>query len=653
MIFRPLLSGGALLGALLFANTALAQSADLAHGEQIYTTRCKTCHEPAIERAPGRAELATRSRADIVTALTSGVMKPMATGLSDGDIQAVAAYLTAPAPAPASGSARAPRPAPPALGQDKMCTGPAPALVAGAGDWGSVNLDSRGSRHQPTPGFTAAEVPRLAVKWSFAMPGGGSPTVVGDWLFINNRSGKFYALDAKTGCVRWVREGVASRTTPAVVKSATSPSGWLVLAGVSSTKTLRAFDAMTGADLWKSEPLESLAVAGITGSPIVSGDRVFVPLTSGEEGAAIQKTYSCCVFRGSLAAVDLKTGRTLWRTSMVDEPLRSIGKNEAGTPLQGPAGAAIWGAPTADQKRGLVYVVTGDSYTSLDAKRADAVVALDMATGKIRWANQLTIGDNYVMACETQYKGPNCPHNRGPDFDFGASPILMTLKSGKGVVVAGQKSGDLHGLDAATGKRLWTKKLGAGSQLGGIEWGIAADDRTVFVPVADTIPAIEEARLTLGMKPLGDDENSKAVGKPGINAVDAATGRVLWTVAAPKAGCRYAGDRSKDFSGGACVRAQSAPASVAAGLVFSGTLDGWMRAYDVKTGRIVWAYSTTAGSYDTVNGVKGHPGGGIDGMGGGPVIAHGMLYAMSGFNGASQTGSNGVNVLLAFSVDGR
>ena len=525
--------------------------------------------------------------------------------------------------------------------------------MAGPGDWGSVNLDARGSRHQPDPGFTAAQVPRLTVKWSFAMPGGGSPTVVGDWLYINNRSGKFYALDAKTGCVRWVRDGIASRTTPAVVRATVSPSGWLVLAGVSNNKTLRAFDARTGADVWKSEPLEALAVAGITGSPIVSGDRVFVPLTSGEEAAAIQKTYSCCLFRGSLAALDLKTGRKLWQTTMVDEPLRPIGKNEAGTPMQGPAGAAIWGAPTADPRRDLVYVVTGDSYTSLDAKRADAVVALDMATGKIRWANQLTIGDNYVMACETQFKGPNCPHNRGPDYDFGASPILMTLKGGRGVVVAGQKSGDLHGLDASTGQRLWTKKLGAGSQLGGIEWGMAADDRTVFTPVADTIPMIEEARKSLGMKPLGDDGAPGAVGKPGLNAVDPATGRVLWTVAAPVAGCKYAGLRTNDYSGGACVRSQSAPASVAAGLVFSGTLDGWMRAYDARTGRIVWAYSTTAAGYDTVNGVKGQPGGGIDGMGGGPVIAHGMVYAMSGFNGASQTGGNGVNVLLAFSVDGR
>jgi polyvinyl alcohol dehydrogenase (cytochrome) len=80
-------------------------------------------------------------------------------------------------------------------------------------------------------------------------------------------------------------------------------------------------------------------------------------------------------------------------------------------------------------------------------------------------------------------------------------------------------------------------------------------------------------------------------------------------------------------------------------------MDGWLRAYDASTGKIVWAFSTTAQTYDTVNGVKDQPGGSIDGTG--PTIAGGMLYTMSGFNGAARTGGNGTNVLLAFSLDGR
>jgi polyvinyl alcohol dehydrogenase (cytochrome) len=100
-----------------------------------------------------------------------------------------------------------------------------------------------------------------------------------------------------------------------------------------------------------------------------------------------------------------------------------------------------------------------------------------------------------------------------------------------------------------------------------------------------------------------------------------------------------------------CIRAQSAAPAVIPGVVFSGTMDGWLRAYDSRTGQILWSDSTTARTYDTLNGVKGQPGGSIDGLG--PTVAHGMVYVMSGFDGASRVGGNGVNVLLAYSVDGR
>ena len=128
---------------------------------------------------------------------------------------------------------------------------------------------------------------------------------------------------------------------------------------------------------------------------------------------------------------------------------------------------------------------------------------------------------------------------------------------------------------------------------------------------------------------------------------------IEWSLPAPKAPCHYTGDRSGDYAKGACIRAQSAPPSAMPGAVFEGGLDGWLRAYDAATGKVIWAFSTTDQTYDTVNGVKTHPGGAIDGMGGGPVLANGMVYLMSGFNGAARTGGNGVNVLLAFSPGGR
>jgi polyvinyl alcohol dehydrogenase (cytochrome) len=609
----------------------LAQTAPMS-GEDVFNARCKSCHEPAVERAPGRVELAFRSRADIITALTTGVMAPMAQGLSRPQIAAVALFL---APGPQLGPA----------GTDKMCESNG-AIQASKSDWPTLGLDENSSRFQPNPGISAAEVPRLKLKWAFSMAGGGQPIVIGDWLFVTNRGDKFYALDAKSGCVHWSVDDASSRTTPMVIRSSISPSGWATFIGVGK-RVVRAFDAQSGKEIWHSEPLENHMASGITGTPVVSGDQLFVPLSSGEEAVAMQPGYACCTFRGSVAALDLKTGQKQWQTFMITEPLQPTRTNAEGVQMQGPAGAPVWASPTVDAKRGLVYVVTGDSYTDAPTIGDDAIVALDMKTGNVRWRNQVTMHDNFIMGCSGPTKGANCPTPTGPDFDFGA-PAILFKGHAKDILIAGQKSGVVYGVDPDSGKTLWKTAVGEGSPLGGVEWGIGADKKYVFVPISDIGEIFNEIAVAAGKPPPAD--NSTA-GKPGLSALDPVSGKLIWSTPAPRAPCHYAGDRSKDYGQGVCVRAQSAAPSVMPGIVFSGTLDGWFRAYDAASGKIVWEFSTTAQTYATVNGNAAQPGGGIDGMG--PAIAGGMVYTMSGFNGASRTGSNGINVLLAFSVDGK
>ena len=646
MRVRAWISAGALALGLALPLAAHAQGAAGGAGEAVFAAHCKACHEPAIDRAPSRATLATYPTGAIVDALTNGVMKPMAAGLSEADKQAVADYLTAAAAAPAravqTAQGRTPRGP---VGVDVKCQ-VNPPIRPTAGDWTSVGLD-RSRRFQANPGFSKADVPRLKVKWAFAMTGGSMPTVIGDWLFIANRSGKFYALDPGTGCVRWVVENAVSRTTPMIVKSDISPSGWLTPIG-ERNRTVRAFDAQTGKELWRSAALEANPVAGITGSPVIAGAQVFVPLTSGEEGAARQPSYACCSFQGSLAALDLASGKIQWQTKVIGEPLHPTHRNSAGTMMQGPAGGAIWSAPTVDPRRGLVYVATGDSYTEVPTKGADAIVALDMKTGRIRWSNQVTEADNFIVGCNQAQKPVNCPTPDGPDFDFGASPILFHLASGRDVVLSGQKSGVVFGMDPDTGRTLWSTRVGSGSSLGGIEWGMAADGRRLYVANADTVNVLDEALRKLGREAVA---GGLPPAKPGLSALDPATGKVLWQVPAPVAPCHYAGDRSRDRGGGGCMRSQSQAPSAMPGVVFSGTMDGWLRAYDAATGKVLWADSTTARTYDTVNQVKGQPGGSLDGLG--AAIAGGRLFVMSGYNGAANTGGNGVNVLLAYSVDGR
>jgi polyvinyl alcohol dehydrogenase (cytochrome) len=506
-----------------------------------------------------------------------------------------------------------------------------PPIKAGPSDWASMGIDDASTRFQRHPGLTAADVPKLKVKWSFAMPGGGQPTVVGDWMWVTNRSGKFYALDTKTGCAHWVVNDLVARATPIIMKSPISPSGWLAVVA-ESPRVVRALDAQTGAQIWKSVELETHPVSVLTGSPVVAGDKLIVPISSIEEAAAMSKSYSCCTFRGSVAALDLKTGKLLWKTPMITGPMKTIKDKDGGGKTQGPAGAAVWAAPMVDMKRGLAYAVTGDSYTDIDTDGDDAIVAMDLKTGAVKWRRQVSEHDNFVMGCGPTSASGNCPTPLGPDYDFGATPVLMKLPNGHQVLVAGQKSGIVYGLNPDTGALIWKTIVGAGSALGGVEWGIGADDKLVYVPISDLVYLFNPATASKG--------------KAGIYALNPADGAIVWSAPAPNAPCVYAADKGKPSR---CAKAQPAAPAVIPGLVFEGGLDGWFRAYDAKTGKIVWEDSTTSRTYDTVNGIKDQPGGGIDGMG--PTIAGGMVFITSGNNGAARVGSNGVNVLLAYSVD--
>ena len=227
----------------------------------------------------------------------------------------------------------------------------------------------------------------------------------------------------------------------------------------------------------------------------------------------MQPNYSCCTFRGSLAALDLKTGQKQWQTYMITEPLQPTRKNANGIQMQGPAGAPVWASPTVDAKRGLVYVVTGDSYTDATTDGDDAIVAVEMKTGKVRWRNQVTTNDNFIVGCSGPVKAANCPSPTGPDFDFGATPILFK-HGNKQILVAGQKSGIVYGVDPDTGRTLWKTAVGAGSPLGGIEWGIGADSKYVFVPNSDIGEIFNEIAVAAGA-PSPAPENA-AAGQAGV-----------------------------------------------------------------------------------------------------------------------------------------
>jgi polyvinyl alcohol dehydrogenase (cytochrome) len=567
-------------------------------GEALFKKSCAQCHQPAVGRAPGRPQLATFAAEDIVKSLTSGTMKSMAAGMSAGDISAIATFLTG--REPSASAATADPPACPNPGAFKMT----------AGDWSGWSIDPDNSRFQPAPGLTAAEIPGLKVKWSFKYSGGnyGQPAVTGGRLFLTSRSGAIYSLDARTGCRYWrFAQSVPSRTTVSVGPlPKIAPSGYAAYFGDTGANVYAA-DAATGALLWKTQ-VDSHPRATLTGSPVLFKGRLYVPVSSYEEGVATLASYSCCTFRGSVVALDAATGRMIWKAFAIERDPAPAGRNIAGTTTYGPAGAAVWSAPTIDAKRSRLYFATGNSYTDVKEEGSDAIVAVDLESGRILWRNQVTERDNDLSGCTGGAQLVNCPKIHGHDYDFGASPILLSLSSGKDILVAGQKSGIVYGMDPDSGSVLWRTQVGAGGFLGGIQWGMADDGRKLYVANSDVVMA----------------EN----GRPGLFALDPATGKDIWYVPSPKVACSWS-------NGAHCFHAQSAAPFAIRGVVFAGTTDGHERAFDAADGRILWDFDTAHGAIDVTSG----------------SLANGMLYLISGYRGVLGGGSD--NVLLAFSVDRR
>ena len=531
----------------------------------------------------------------IIEALKTGKMQAMASGLSDDDIAAVAVFITGQA-ADAKFN----------LADEAKNACPAGAKFDPAGpSWNGWSPDKQNTRVAVGTTINAANTPKLKVKWAFGYQGGryGQPTVVGNRVFVTSSSGQVYALDKATGCVAWAYKARgAVRVTVSVGKNPKATSGWAAYFGDMNRNQV-AVDAASGKELWVTN-IDPGPRGILTGAPTLWGDTLYVPLSSFEEGVAGLAAYECCKQRGAVAALDIATGKIKWKSYAITTAPAPFKKNAAGTQMYGPAGGAIWSSPTIDPKRGVLYVATGDSYTDVEENGSDAVEAMDLKTGKIRWAHQMTALDHFLVGCPPQRPGPNCPTPNGPDFDFGSSPILKHLAGGKDILLAGQKSGQVYGLNPDDGSFVWQTRIGKGSALGGVEWGMSADDANLYVGIADR-------------------------GMPTLSALRLTDGALIWRHRAPEpAKCSFSGRCGNGYSG---------PSTLAGGVLFGVNQDGHIRAFEAKTGKLIWDYDTAGTHYDTVNGVKNQRGGNLDATG--IAFAGGMGFIMAGFNGAS--GSSG------------
>ena len=603
------LFNGVLVALLLCSSAALAQTASGTIRQ--FEERCATCHRNAgvaraagAEQAPDIATLQKMAPETVYAAITNNPIPAHVVDVPDNIKRGFAEFV--------GGRKLGSIPAGAAKSMPNQCVASSrladPATGAAWNGWG---VDTTNARFQTAKaaGLTAAQVPGLKLKWAFGFPSAasmyGQPTVAAGRIFIGVDTGYVYSIDAKTGCVYWSFQAAAGVRNAINIGSVKGHGSTAYAAYFGDLRgNVYALDAATGMPLWIVS-VDPHPLAAVTGAPTFFKGRLYVPLASREEAAGGGLDYPCCTFRGSLVALNADTGKQIWKTYIIPDEPKPTRKNSRGVQLFAPSGAGLWASPTIDESRNAIYLGTGDAYSRPPVPNTtDAVMALDLDTGKVRWSVQHTANDAWLVGCEVNNPSENCPTDIGPDYDFGSASIMRTLPDGRTIVVSGQKSGEVFAQDVRDGALLWKATLVDKLARGEINFGGAADDQQAY---------------------FGTRSN-------GISALDLRTGERKWVAKiAPFTPPRQVG--------------QTAALTVIPGVVFSGGADGVLRAFAASDGKQVWEYDTLR-DFTTVNGVAAKGGA----MGApGPTVAGGMIFVGSGYTGLGN--GRGGNVLLAFGLE--
>jgi polyvinyl alcohol dehydrogenase (cytochrome) len=592
-----------LIAMLWAANATQAQTTK---GAVLFEQHCATCHGNPSAATPSTDVMSLwKLTAEQVYAAMGKAPHTTLTGVTDDDWREVAFYIGRRRVdiAKITDAKLMPNPCP---GNSPLGDLSAKPLWNG---WGNGVSNAR-FQSAKGAGLTAAQVPNLKLKWAFGFPGAdevyGQPTVAGGRVFLGVDTGAVYSLDAESGCVYWSYQadaGVRTAISIGPVKGKGGPKYGVYFGDIRANVYM--LDAATGKEIWKVK-VEDHPVAKITGAPMLYEDRLYVPVSSQEERTAGWSTvYPCCTFRGSVVALDAANGHQIWKTYPVQDPPKPTTKLANGVQEFGPNGGAVWNTPTIDAKNHALYIGTGDSYTKPVSRNTDAIMALDLKTGKVMWSIQDTENDAWLSGCGGEIKSDNClpPNEIGPDYDFGASPILASLAGGKRVLVAGQKSGMVWGHDPdREGTVVWKAQLVKKLALGMITFGGAADDQNAY----------------FGLR------------TGGVAAVNMSTGEQKWFTPIPP-------------PPGPGPKGETAAITAIPGAIFSGGWDGMLRAFSTDDGHLLWEYNMVH-SYDTVNHV---PAKGGSMAAPGPTVAGGMLFVGSGYVFGAGTPGNALLVFAA------
>jgi polyvinyl alcohol dehydrogenase (cytochrome) len=470
--------------------------------------------------------------------------------------------------------------------------------------------------HPQEDQISAANAPLLVEKWRLTTAGNvtATPTVYQGVLHVPDMGGMLWAVTADTGKVRWSRSiasytGIAndvSRTSPAIAgRAMILGDGW-IRNNVTAGAHVFAIDRLSGDLLWRTKVHEHIG-AIVTASPIVHNNVAYVGISAKEEGLAFQAGYECCTFRGAVVALDVRTGRMLWKTYMVPS-------NNGGGDINLPgfySGNGVWGSsPVVDAGRGLLYVGTANNFSAPPGdclapeetgcnesgpdNHFDAIVALRLTDGAIAWSRRTLKADVFSAQCFC-----------GPDLDFGAAPNLFTTTDPstgrpRQVLGIGQKSGDYWALNPDDGTVVWRTKVGPGGLGGGVEFGTATDGDRIYVAEANS----SQLPFTLsGNGPFA----GMTVTSGYWSALNPATGEILWQTPDPQA------SKNPGF------------VTAANGVVYAGSAAGSggnMYALDAGSGAVLWTFESGGSVFSA------------------PAVVHGRLFWGSGYtrNGACPNG---------------
>jgi alcohol dehydrogenase (cytochrome c) len=581
---------------LFFSVWLPAQAQSVDSGKQLFASRCGACHGGdgrGGERGPDITQrgLRTRDSGALRDLVRNGLPARGMPGmkLADGEMDSLVAFMRT-LDAPVRPGARR-----------IAVNGPEFTAIAEAkaGEWLSYHGQLGGNRYSSLNQIHTGNVGGLAPQWIFGIPGAGrlqvTPVVVDGVMYITAVN-EAYALDAATGRVIWNfrrprTQGLVGDAASGINRGVALLKDRVFL--VTDHAHLLALDRATGTVLWDTEMADYRQNYGATGAPLVVNDLVLSGTSGGDEGV-----------RGFVAAYSAATGKEVWRFWTVPAPGDPAASTWQGKDIEHGCGAA-WLTGVYDPQLRLVYWPTGNPCADYngDERKGDnlytsAVVALEAATGKLRWHYQFT------------------PHDLH-DWDATQVPVLMDAEwegRPRKLMAQANRNGFFYVLDRTDGKLLLAKPF-----VEKMTWakGIGADGRPMVIPEANptpegtrACPAVEGAtnwmapsfhpgtglyyvmaleKCTVYRKAPGQWEAGKShyggttrrvsnePGKKYLRALDWKTGRVVWEL--PQ-------DGGADTWGGTLA--------TNGGLVFFGHDNGDFAAADAKSGKLLWRFGANA-----------------------------------------------------------